>query len=91
MKSIPIAIQNYANSPTAPALDCFAVAPRDLDLLSKITKARNIGEGSVVVLRVANAQADVTFRNLREGDMLDVRILAGRTTRTTAASIVGLA
>lgn len=91
VKLMPIALQNYADSPTAPALDCFAVAPHDLDLLPKITKALYIGEAGDVVLRAANAQADVIFRNLPVGYMLDVRVVAVRATGTTAASIVGLA
>lgn len=82
---------DYADSPLAPALDCFAVTPSDTMELPKVTKALYIGEGGDVVLRTAKGSADVTFRNLPSGSTLDVRVRAVRATGTTAASLVGLA
>lgn len=83
--------QTYADSPTAPALMCYAITPSDTANLPHLTKALYIGEGGDVVLRSAMGEADVTFTNVPSGYILDVRALAVRATGTTAAAIVGLA
>jgi hypothetical protein len=82
---------NYADSPTAPALLCYAITPSDTDNLPHLTKALYIGEGGDVVLRSALGDVDVTFANLPSGYILDVRALAVRATGTSAAALVGLA
>lgn len=82
---------DYADSPLAPSLDCFAITPSDSADLPKVTKALYVGEGGDVVLRSAKGNADVTFRNLPSGSTLDVRASAVRATGTTAAFLVGLA
>ena len=83
--------QNYADSPMAPALLCFAVTPSDADDLPHLTKALYIGEGGDLVLRSALGDTDVMFTNLPSGYILDVRAVAVRATGTSAAAIVGLA
>ena len=83
--------EQYADTPTAPALKCFAITPDDTADLAVITKAIYVGEAGDVVLRSAQGDTDVTFRNLPEGYILDVRVLAIRATGTTAGSLVGLA
>lgn len=82
---------NYADSPTAPALDCFDITPDDVADLSRVTKALYVGEEGDVVLRSALGASDVTFRNLPAGYILDVRVLAVRATGTTASALIGLA
>lgn len=82
---------NYADSPTAPALLCYAITPSDSAELPHLTKALYIGEGGNVVLRSAQGDVDVTFANLPSGYILDVRAVAVRATGTTASAIVGLA
>ena len=83
--------ENFADSPTAPALVCYAIVPSDTEALPHLTKALYIGEGGDVVLRSALGEADVTFANLPSGYILDVRARAVRATGTTASAIVGLA
>lgn len=83
--------QNYADSPTAPALLCFAITPDDAQPIAHLTKALYIGEGGDLVLRSPLSDSDVTFRNLPAGYILDVRTIAVRATGTTASSIIGLA
>lgn len=83
--------RNYADSPTAPALLCFDITPDDTQALVHLTKAIYIGEGGDLVLRSPLAEADVTFRNLPAGYILDVRAVAVRASGTTASSIIGLA
>lgn len=82
---------SFVDSPMAPASRCFAVVPSDEAELAEITKALYIGTAGDVVLRAVEAAADVTFRNVPAGAMLDVRVRAVRATGTTAADIVGLA
>ena len=81
----------FSDTPTAPALKCFEITPDDVTELALITKAIYVGEAGDVVLRSAEGDADVTFRNVPEGYILDVRVLAVRDTGTTAGSLVGLA
>ncbi|NJO13929.1 MAG: hypothetical protein HC870_01625 [Rhizobiales bacterium] len=80
-----------ANSLTAPALDCFAIVPSDSLDLPKATRAIYIGTGGDVVLRAVGSQAEVTFRNVISGSIIDVRVAAIRATGTSAEDIVGLA
>ena len=78
-------------SVVAPASDCFAISPNDLEDLPKATKALYIGTGGDVVLRPVSGTQDVTFRNLPDGSILDVRVRAIRASGTSAANLVGLA
>ena len=79
------------DSPTAPAQDCFPIDPAISEDLPKVTKAIFVGNGGDVTLRLLRASADVTFRNLPTGYMLDVRAIAIRNAGTSAANLVGLA
>ncbi len=83
--------RNTADSPTAPAEDCFIIAPSDTAELARAPKAIFVGEGGDVVLRALHGDADVTFRNLAAGSVLSVRARFIRATGTTAASLIGLA
>jgi len=88
MNSIPF--ENFADSPTAPALSCFPVTPRDDADLPAVTKAIYVGTGGDIVLRPAKGDADVLFRGVPGGSILDVRVRAVRASGTNAADIVGL-
>ena len=80
-----------ADSPLAPAERCFAVTPSDSQPLPIATKALFVGTGGHVTLRSVRGTADVTFKNLPDGAVIDVRVTAVRATGTTATDIVALA
>ncbi len=82
--------ENSANSLIAPSSDCFAITPNDLQDLTKATKAIYIGSGGDLTVRPVGSNADVTFRNVIGGSILDVRVRAVRETGTTSFDIVGL-
>lgn len=82
---------NALESVVAPATDCFAIAPDDNAELPSATKALFIGVGGDIVLRPVAGDTDVTFRNLPDGSVLDVRVRAIRASGTTASNLVGLA
>lgn len=75
----------------SPATAPFAVAPSDTVALSVIPKALYVGTAGDVVVRGVSATADVTFRNVGAGQIIDVRASYVRATGTTAADIVALA
>lgn len=83
--------KNTAANPVAPAEQCFAITPVNGADLAQATKALYIGTGGDVCLRSIRGTADVTFRNVPAGFVLDVRVRAVRATGTTAADLVGLA
>lgn len=80
-----------ADSPSAPARHCFAVTPDDSAELQTVTKAVYVGGAGDVTLRAIESDADVIFRNVPAGAVLDVRTAGIRATGTTATDIVGLA
>ena len=80
-----------ADSPIAPAERCFSVTPSDTEALPFATKALFVGTGGDVTLRSVNGAEDVTFRNLPDAAVIDVRVSAVRATGTSAADIVALA
>lgn len=69
----------------------FAVVPHDTDELPVVPKALYVGTGGHVALRGVDGAADVLFRNVAAGQVLDVRARFVRAAGTTAADIVGLA
>ena len=81
----------FADQPTAPSSNCFSIAPSDTQELSAVTKAIYVGEGGDITLRSAKGTADVVFRNVPAGYVLDVRTSQIRETGTTASALVGLA
>ena len=82
--------RNSSDSPSAPAEYCFDVVPDDGADLPRATKALFIGEAGDVTLVSVRGDAEVTFRNLSAGTILDVRARAVRVSGTTAGAIVGL-
>lgn len=69
----------------------YTVVPHDGDELSIIPKALYVGTGGTVVVRGVAGDADVVFRNVASGQVLDVRPRFVRATGTTATDIVALA
>lgn len=85
------AFSRRADSADAPSAHPFAVVPSDAAPLTMIPKALYVGTGGTLVLRTSSGSADVTFRNLADGQLLPVRAQYVRATGTTAADIVALA
>lgn len=82
---------SYADQPTAPSTNCFAIVPSDADELPAVTKGIYVGEGGDVTLRSVRGAGEVTFRNLPAGYIIDVRTRVVMQTGTTASSLVGMA
>ena len=80
-----------ADSPMAPAEDCFAIVASDSADLPRATKAIYVGQSGDVALVPVRGMAVVLFRNVPAGTILDVRVRAVRATGTSAGDIVGLA
>ncbi len=85
------AFEGYANSPIAPAELCFAITPSDTENLVRATKAIYVGTGGVVSLVPVRGTEAVSFVNVPDGSVMDIRAKAIRATGTTATNIVGLA
>lgn len=83
--------QLSGDSVISPARKCFAITPSDSAELPTVAKALYIGTGGDLCLKAADDTAFVTFRNLPDGFIIDVRAIAVLATGTTAADIVGLA
>jgi hypothetical protein len=80
-----------ADSPIAPAELCFAIEPSDVTGLPQATKAIYVGGAGDVTVRTVRADADVTFRNVPAGSILDIRVNAVRASGTSATDLVALA
>lgn len=75
----------------APARNCFAITPNDTAQLSILPKAIYVGTGGNLVVRAVDGDSDVTFTNVANGSLLDIRVLSVRATGTTATNLIGLA
>ncbi len=80
-----------ADSTAAPSTAPFTITPSDAVALPVVPKALYVGTAGIVVLRGVNGAADVVFKNVSSGQVLDIRAAYVRATGTTAADIVGLA
>lgn len=80
----------FSDSVTSPARDGFAIIPNDTAEFASVPKAIYVGTGGEIVARLLDSSADLTFRNIADGTILDIRPLAIRATGTSAADIVGL-
>ncbi len=74
-----------------PARLAYAITPHASAEVDPLPKAIYVGTGGDVTLRAADSGADIVFRNVASGQILDVRPKHIRVTGTTAADIVGLA
>ena len=81
---------HVSDSIIAPSRQPFAIVPSDSVELSAFPKAIYVGIGDDIVLRGVDGQADVTFRNVPAGQVLDVRPRYIRATGTTAGALVRL-
>lgn len=79
------------DSLSSPSRAPFDVVPSDTVDLQPIPKALYVGTGGTVVIRGVGATADVTFKNVASGQVLDVRARLVKATGTTATDIVALA
>lgn len=75
----------------APARNCFSITPNDTAALAVTPKAIYVGTGGTLVVRAIDSASDVTFANVGNGSILDIRVIAVRSTGTTASNLVGLA
>ena len=69
----------------------YAVVPSDTTELPVLPKALYVGSGGDLVLCGVAGSADVRFRNVPSGSVIDVRAQFVRATGTTAGDIVALA
>ncbi|MCB2015591.1 MAG: hypothetical protein R3E11_08635 [Sphingobium sp.] len=83
--------KSYSDMPAAPSRAPFSITPHDSNELSIVPKALYVGTGGTVILRGVGGNTDVTFKNVSNGQVLDVRAQYIRATGTTAADIIGLA
>ena len=74
-----------------PARQAFAITPHATNEIDPLPKAMFVGTGGNIVGRPVGSSADVTFKNLADGQILDVRFQYIRASGTTAADILGLA
>ena len=81
--------ENFADSLIAPAKSAFAIAPDDILDLPVATKALYVGSAGSVVVRLVEADEDVTLANVPAGTILPIRVRAVRET-STAQDFVGL-
>lgn len=84
-------LSRFSDSPSSPARECFAITPSDSAELTLVTKAIYVGTGGDIAIVPVGGAAPVTFRNVPDGGVLDVRARAIHATGTTAADLVGLA
>jgi hypothetical protein len=75
----------------APARNCFSITPNDNVVLPFLPKAIYVGTGGTLVLRAIDGSSDVTFTNVANGTILDIRVTSVRATGTTATNLIGLA
>lgn len=83
--------RDAADSASDSARAPYAIAPHDLNELPIIPKAIYVGTGGSVALRGVGGAADVVFKNVASGQVLDVRARFVRATGTTATDLVALA
>lgn len=79
------------DSASQPAREAFAITPHASNEVDPLPKAIFVGTGGNITLRAADSGADVVFRNVASGQILDVRARYVRASGTTATDLVGLA
>ncbi len=80
-----------ADSVGSPARRAFAITPHATAEIDPLPKAIYVGTGGDIVLRGVDGTADVTFKSVPSGAILDVRAQYIRAAGTTASNLVGLA
>lgn len=85
------AFGSSSDSVIAPARRTFEISPSDSQDLAQFTKAIYVGNGGDIVLQTVGSDTAVTFANVQDGSILDLRCNSVRATGTTASNLVGLA
>ncbi|MEJ2036634.1 MAG: hypothetical protein P8X69_11505 [Maritimibacter sp.] len=78
----------YADSPAQPSRAPYALIPDNALPLDPLPKGIYVGIGGDVTLRGADADTDVTYRNLPDASFINVRARYVRATGTTAAGLI---
>ncbi|HZG45337.1 MAG TPA: hypothetical protein VEZ41_03595 [Allosphingosinicella sp.] len=82
---------SHADGVSSPSRNAFAIVPHDSNPLPRVVKAIYVGTAGNVTLRTVDGSADVLFKNVAAGQVLDVRAAFVRAAGTNAADLVGLA
>ena len=59
-------------------------------MLPFLPKAVYVGTSGTLVVRAIDGSADVTFTNVANGTILDIRVTSIRSTGTAATNLIGL-
>lgn len=81
---------NAYDSVIEPSRRCRAITPSDTVALTEVPKAFYVGTGGDVTLIASDDTDPVTFMNVPDGGLVDVRPKKIMATGTTASNIVGL-
>jgi hypothetical protein len=93
-EELPMPLDTFGtalDSLVAPARNCFSITPNDTAALPFVPKAIYIGTGGNLVIRAIDSSSDVTFTNVPNGTILDIRATSIRATGTSATNLIGLA
>ena len=83
--------ETHIDTLSQPARDAFAITPHASNEVDPLPKAIFVGTGGNITLRASDSSADVIFKNVASGQILDVRAKYVRAAGTTATDIIGLA
>lgn len=86
---MPERFASFVDAPHLPSRDFYAVTPSDSNDLTLLPKALYVGTGGAVIAQNAGGTA-ITFKNVANGQVLDIRANRVLSTGTTAADIVAL-
>lgn len=84
-----IMTRDYSTADTAPATIAFAIQPDDVAPVPVTPRGIYVGKGGTVIVRPADAQVDVAYRNLPDASYIALRVSHVRATGTTAGDLVG--
>jgi hypothetical protein len=82
---------NQIDTLSQPARHAFTITPHATAEIDPLPKAVYVGTGGDITLRAADSSADIVFKNVMSGQILDIRIRYIRATGTSSADLVGLA
>lgn len=74
---------------TSPPKNAFAITPNNAAEIPYVTRAIFVGTGGDLAVTMA-AGEQVVFKGVASGSLLPMRIIAVRSTGTTATDIIGL-
>ena len=85
-----MADKRFPDSPLGSASHAAAVTPSDAVELTAIPRALYVGVGGDLTVRLADSTADVLFKNVSSGQVLDIQARFIKATGTTATSVIAL-